>query len=196
MSIPHGQGATAIGAAIANAVRTHSTLFIAEGIILVLLGALAIFLPLFATITVTIILGWIFLASGILGLITTFRARQAPGFWWSLVSAMIAIAVGLILLAQPIAGALSLTLLMIVFFVVEGAVTIMYAFEHRRELTGRWDFMLVSGIIDLAIAGIILAGFPGTAGWALGLLVGIDMIFGGVALVAIAVHARSAARAP
>jgi uncharacterized membrane protein HdeD (DUF308 family) len=77
MSIPHGQRATAIGGAIANAVRTHSTLFIAEGIILVLLGALAIFLPLFATITVTIILGWIFLASDILGLITTFRARQA-----------------------------------------------------------------------------------------------------------------------
>jgi uncharacterized membrane protein HdeD (DUF308 family) len=186
----------AIRAAIANAVRTHSTLYIAEGIILVLLGALAIFLPLFATITVTIILGWIFLASGILGLITTFRARQAPGFWWSLVSAVIAIAVGLILLAQPIAGALSLTLLMIVFFVVEGAATIMYAFEHRRELTGRWDFMLASGIIDFVIAGIILAGFPGTAAWALGLLVGIDMIFGGVALVAISVHARSAARAP
>jgi len=104
--------------------------------------------------------------------------------------------VGLILLAQPITGALSLTLLLIVFFVVEGAATIMYAFEHRRELTGRWDFMLVSGIIDFVIAGIILAGFPGTAAWALGLLVGIDMIFGGVALVAIAVHARSAARAP
>ncbi len=196
MSLPNGQRATAIGAAIANAVWTHSTLFIAEGIILVLLGALAIFLPLFATITVTIILGWIFIASGILGLITTFRARQAPGFWWSLVSAVIAIAVGLILLAQPIAGALSLTLLMIVFFVVEGAATIMYAFEHRRELTGRWDFMLVSGIIDFVIAGIILAGFPGTAAWALGLLVGIDMIFGAVALVAIAVHARSAVRAP
>jgi uncharacterized membrane protein HdeD (DUF308 family) len=195
MSIPHGQRATAIGAAIANAVRVHSMLFIAEGIILVLFGALAIFLPLFATITVTIILGWIFLATGILGLIMTFRARRAPGFWWSLVSALVAIAVRLILLAQPIAGALSLTLVLIVFFIVEGGATIMYALEHRRELTGRWELVLVSGIIDFVIASIILAGFPGTAAWALGLLVGIDMIFGGVALVAIAVHARSAARA-
>ena len=57
MSLPHGQRATEIGAAIANAVREHSALFLAEGIILVLLGALAIFLPLFATITITIILG-------------------------------------------------------------------------------------------------------------------------------------------
>jgi uncharacterized membrane protein HdeD (DUF308 family) len=76
--------ATEIGSALANAVREHSKYFLAEGIILVLLGALAIFLPLFATVTITIILGWIFLASGIVRLIATFGARQAPGFWWSL----------------------------------------------------------------------------------------------------------------
>jgi uncharacterized membrane protein HdeD (DUF308 family) len=150
----------------------------------------------FATITVTIILGWIFLASGIMGLITTFRGKQAPGFWWSLVSALIAIGVGLILLAEPITGAVSLTLVLIVFFVVEGVATIMYALEHRRELSGRWEWMLVSGIIDLVLAGIILAGLPGTAAWALGLLVGINMVFGGVALVGIALHARSAVQAP
>jgi uncharacterized membrane protein HdeD (DUF308 family) len=196
MSLPHGQRATDVGAAVANAVREHSKYFIAEGIILALLGALAIFLPLFATITITIVLGWILLASGIFGLIATLRARQVPGFWWSLVSALIGIAVGLVLLAQPIAGALSVTLVLIVFFIVECAATIMYAFEHRRELTGRWEWMLISGIIDLVLASIIFAGLPGTAAWALGLLVGINMIFGGFALVAIAVHARSAARAP
>jgi uncharacterized membrane protein HdeD (DUF308 family) len=196
MSVPHDQRVTEIGAAVANAVQKHSTAFVVEGIILVVLGMLAIFVPLFATITVTIILGWIFLASGIMGLITTFRARRAPGFWWSLVSALIAIAVGLILLAEPITGAVSLTLVLIVFFVVEGVATIMYALEHRRELSGRWEWMLVSGIIDLVLAGIIFAGLPGTAAWALGLLVGINMVFGGVALVAIALHARSNARAP
>jgi uncharacterized membrane protein HdeD (DUF308 family) len=157
---------------------------------------LAIFLPLFATITVTVILGWIFLASGIMGLITTFGARRAPGFWWSLVSALIALGVGFILIAKPITGAVSLTLVLIVFFVVEGAATIMYALEHRRELSGRWEWMLVSGIIDLVLAGIIFAGLPGTAEWALGLLVGINMVFGGMALVAIALHARLPARTP
>jgi uncharacterized membrane protein HdeD (DUF308 family) len=196
MSIPRDQRVTEIGTAVANAVRRHSTALIAEGIILVLLGMLAIFVPLFATVTVTIILGWIFLASGVMGLITTFGARQAPGFWWSLVSALIAIAVGLILLAQPIAGAVSLTFVLIVFFVVEGVATIMYALEHRRELSGRWEWMLISGIIDLVLAGIIFAGLPGTAAWALGLLVGINMVFGGVALVAIALRARSNAWAP
>ena len=98
---------------------------------------------------------------------------------------------GLILLAEPITGAVSLTLVLIVFFVVEGVATIMYALEHRRELSGRWEWMLISGIIDLVLAGIIFTGLPGTAAWALGLLVGINMVFGGVALVAIALHARS-----
>ena len=160
MSLPREQRATEIGRTVANAVREHSTFFIAEGIILVVLGALAIFLPLFATITITIILGWIFLASGIIGLVTTFGARGAPGFWWSLVSALIAIGAGIVLLVEPIAGALSLTLLLIVFFVVEGTASIMYALEHRRELSGRWEWMLFSGIVDLVLAGIIFAGFP------------------------------------
>jgi uncharacterized membrane protein HdeD (DUF308 family) len=196
MSLHQGQRATEIGAAVANAVREHSAFFLAEGIILVLLGALAIFLPLFATITITIILGWIFLVSGIVGLITTFGARKAPGFSWSLLSALIAIAVSIVVLVEPTAGALSLTLVLIFFFVAEGIASMLYALEHRRELSGRWEWMLISGIIDLILAGIIFVGFPGTAAWALGLLVGVNMILGGVALVAIAVHARSAAQAP
>jgi uncharacterized membrane protein HdeD (DUF308 family) len=195
MSLPDGQRATEIGAAVANAVREHSTFFLTEGIILIILGALAIFLTPFATIAVTIILGWIFLVSGIVGLITTFGASRAPGFWWALLSALIAIGAGIILFVEPITGALSLTLVLIAFFVVEGITSIMYALEHRRELSGRWEWMLISGIVDLLLAGIIFAGFPGTAAWALGLLVGINMIFGGVALVGIAAHARSAGQA-
>jgi uncharacterized membrane protein HdeD (DUF308 family) len=85
----------------------------------------------------------------------------------------------------------SLTLVAIVFFVVEGFATIMYALEHKRELSGRWGWMLVSGIIDLFLAAIIFAGLPGTAAWAIGLLVGINMIFGGVALIMMALHART-----
>jgi uncharacterized membrane protein HdeD (DUF308 family) len=116
-----------------------------------------------------------------------------PGFWWSLLSALLATAAGLVLLLQPMSGALSLTLVLIAFFIVEGVATIMYALDHRRELSRRWEWMLVSGIIDLILAGIILSGFPGTAAWAIGLLVGINMLFGGTAIVAMALHARSAA---
>jgi uncharacterized membrane protein HdeD (DUF308 family) len=121
--------------------------------------------------------------------------RQAPGFWWSLISAIIAIGAGVVLLLWPISGSVSLTLVLIAFFVVEGIASIMYAIEHRNQLTGRWVWMLVSGIIDLILAGIIFAGLPGTALWALGLLVGINMVFGGAALIAMALAARQPASA-
>jgi uncharacterized membrane protein HdeD (DUF308 family) len=182
--------------AIAQSIREHWVLFLIEGIVLVVLGILAIIVPPLATITFTLFLGWLFLISGIMGLITTFWARHSPGFWWSLLSAVLAIAAGIVLLVEPLRGAITLTLLLIVFFIIEGVLTIMYAFEHKKDLSGRWGWMLVSGIIDLVLAAIILIGLPGTAAWALGLLVGINMLFGGSALIAMALHARSDASTP
>ena len=178
--------------ALTQVMREHWGLFLAEGIVLVVLGLLAIVIPPLATLAVAIFLGWLLLISGVAGLITTFMARGAPGFWWSLISAVLGIAAGLVLLARPVAGAVSLTLLLIVFFIIEGVASIMYALEHRKEVGGQWAWMLVSGIIDLVLAAIIWGGLPGTAEWALGLLVGINMLFGGSALIAMALHARSA----
>ncbi|HEX4827055.1 MAG TPA: HdeD family acid-resistance protein [Xanthobacteraceae bacterium] len=179
--------------ALTQSIREHWVLFLIEGIVLVVLGLSAIIIPPLATIAVTIFLGWLFLISGIVGLVTTFWARHAPGFWWSLLSAVLAIAAGIVLLGWPVRGAVSLTLLLIVFFIIEGVLSIMYALEHKKELSGQWGWMLVSGIIDLILAAIILAGLPGTAEWALGLLVGINMLFGGSAMIAMALHARTAA---
>ena len=181
--------------AVANTLHEHWRLFLAEGIILFILGILAIVLPQIATITVEVLIGWLLLMSGIVGLIATLRMRSAPGFWWSLVSAVLGIVAGIVLLAWPLSGALSLTLILTVFLVLEGVVSILYALEHKRELSGRWGTMLFSGVVDLILAGIIFAGLPGTAAWAIGLLVGINMVFGGSALVAMALHARNIAPA-
>ncbi len=178
--------------AIETSLHEHWAVFLIEGIILVILGAAAIIIPPLATLSVTIFLGWLFLISGVVGLVTTFQARQAPGFWWSLLSAVIGILAGIALIGWPLSGAVSLTLVAIVFFAVEGFATIMYALEHKRELSGRWGWMLVSGIVDLFLAAVIFAGLPGTAAWAIGLLVGINMMFGGVALIMMALHAREA----
>jgi uncharacterized membrane protein HdeD (DUF308 family) len=185
-------GGSELQRALTQSIREHWGLFLAEGIILVVLGLLAIIVPPIATIAVTIFLGWLFLISGIVGLVTTFWARHAPGFWWSLLSAVLAIAAGIVLLGWPVPGAVSLTLLLIAFFIIEGVLSILYAFEHKKELSGRWGWMLISGIIDLILAAIIWGGLPGTAAWALGLLVGINMLFGGSAMIAMALHARSA----
>ena len=178
--------------AVNEALRRHWVLYLIEGIVLLTLGAIAIILPPLATLAATILFGWLFLISGVVGLFTSYMMRAAPGFWWSLISAVLGIVVGFWLLSQPVVGAVSLTLVLIAFFAVEGVATIMFALEHKRELTGRWGWMLVSGIVDLILAAIIIAGLPGTAAWAIGVLVGINMVFGGIALIMMALHARGA----
>jgi uncharacterized membrane protein HdeD (DUF308 family) len=177
--------------AVAETMREHWVLFMVEGIVLIVLGMLAIIIPQLASLAVTILIGWLFLISGVVGLVTTFWVKGAPGFWWSLVSALVAIGAGVVLLAWPISGTLSLTLVLIVFFIVEGVASIMYGIEHRREASSRSGWMIVSGVIDLILAAIIFSGLPGTAFWALGLLVGINMVFGGTSLIAMALGARA-----
>ena len=180
---------------VASSLHAHWRLFLTEGIILLILGILAIVVPPIATIAVEVLVGWLLLMSGVVGLIATLRMRGAPGFWWSLISAVLGIVAGVVLLRWPLSGALSLTLILTVFLVLEGLVSILYAFEHKRELSGRWGAMLFSGVVDLLLAGIIFSGFPGTAAWAIGLLVGVNLVFGGSALIAVALHARKAAPA-
>jgi uncharacterized membrane protein HdeD (DUF308 family) len=179
-------------AAAAATVRAHWMFFLIEGLVLLALGVTAIIVPPLATVAVEILIGWLVLASGIVGLAMTLRVRGAPGFGWSLLSAAVGIVAGIVLLAWPLSGALSLTVVLTVFLALEGIVSIMYALDHRRERSPRWSFMLVSGIVDLVLAGLIFAGLPATAAWAIGLLLGINLTFGGSALIAMALRARAA----
>ena len=167
-----------------------------------MLGLFAIVVPSIASVNVTGVLGWLFLASGAVGLATTYWARQAPGFWWSLVSALLAILVGVVLIAnrsQDLYGGLigwpfeqvgQLRMILVLFFLIEGGASIMFAFEHRRQFSGRWAWMLASGVVDLALAIVIIFNLPGTSAWTMGLLVGINMILGGAALIGMGLHAR------
>jgi uncharacterized membrane protein HdeD (DUF308 family) len=188
MTLP--QDITNLQSKMSAAVREHWKAFLFEGILLVVLGLAAIILPPLAGLAVTIFLGWMFLISGIAGLFVTFWARQMPGFWWSLISAALAVVVGLILLARPVQGVLTLTIVVGAYFLAEGVTSIMYALEHRRELSERWSWMLFAGVLDILIAAMIIAGLPGSAEWAVGLLVGINLLFGGASLIGMALAAR------
>jgi uncharacterized membrane protein HdeD (DUF308 family) len=173
--------------------QSHRKYFLFEGILLLIFGVGAIVVPPLATFAVELIVGWIILFGGVAGLIATFQTRGSPGFGWSLLSGIIGIITGALLLIWPLSGVLTLTLVLSAFLAVEGASSIMYAFAHRRQKTPRWGFMLFSGITDLILSGIIFWGFPGTAAWVVGLIVGINMLFGGAALVAIALQAHGSA---
>jgi uncharacterized membrane protein HdeD (DUF308 family) len=173
-------------------------LFLIEGAILVLLGCSAIVVPAISSSTITLSLGWVFLISGIAGLVPMFLAETYPGFWWSLVSALLAILVGVMLITESsqdlyggligwpfqVAALSPIRKLLAIFFLIEGGASIMFAFEHRRQFTARWAWMVLSGIVDLMLGAIIIFDLPGTSEWTMGLLIGINMILGGSALIA------------
>ncbi len=181
---------------LVRAMHRHWRLFLVEGLVLIVLGAGAIIVPPLAGVVATVVLGWILLLAGIVGTVATLRTSGAPGFGWSLLSGLLAIAAGALLLGSPLQGLISLTYVLIAFFVVDGVAMIFLALAHRRELSGRWEWMMLNGAMDLVLAAIIVAGWPGTAAWALGLLLGIDMLFGGASLIVMALEARQSSLQP
>jgi uncharacterized membrane protein HdeD (DUF308 family) len=177
--------------AVAKSLRAHWLLYMIEGTVLVVMGILAIAIPPLAMVAITILLGWVFLISGVIGLFTTLWLREGPGFGSSLLSAILGIVVGIALFVMPVEGAFTITVLLVAFFVIEGAASIFFALEHRRSLSGKWEWMLASGVIDLLLGALIVIYFGSSTAWVIaGLLVGINMLMGGVALILMAQHAR------
>jgi uncharacterized membrane protein HdeD (DUF308 family) len=173
-----------------GSLRDHWRLYIAEGIVLIILGTAAIIVPSFASLAIGVFLGWLFLVGGFVALVMTVLGRTAPGFWWSLLSSAVMIAVGTFLIGWPVSGVISLTLILTNLLIFDGLLTIMFAFEHRRQMSRRWGWLLVNGVLDLMLAGIIVWALPKDAMWALGLIIGIDMLFGGFSLITMALATR------
>ncbi len=171
-------------------IRSNWVLFLVHGVVMMILGVLALIWPQISTLAVDIYVGWMFLISGIVGLATMFFAPNAPAFLWSLLTAALSLIVGVLLLWHPVQGTVSLTLVLIAFFVVEGVFQIVAAIRYRDEFPDSWGWMVISGIADLMLAGLIISGWPGTASWALGLIVGVNLITSGFAITMGAIAAR------
>ena len=188
---------------VGNSMHELRTLFLIEGLVLAMLGLFAVIIPSISASTMTAVLGWLFLFSGFVGLATTFWARGARGYWWALVSALLTILVGIVLIANksqdlyggligwPLHQAGPLRMILMLFFLIEGGASIMFAVEHRNQFSGRWTWMLLSGAVDIVLACIIIFDLPGASAWTMGLLVSINLMLGGVALIAMGLHARA-----
>ena len=184
-----------VRARLSSAIHAHWKLFLAEGIVMLVLGLLAIAVPEVASLAIAVLIGWLFFVGGIFRTISVWQHRTMPGFGWSLAAAILAIILGLILLLRPVAGVLTLTIVLVAFFILEGISAILLAIEHRRHLPS-WGWVLFSGLVDLLLAFLIWDGWPSSAGWAIGLLVGINMVFVGVSLIMTALAARTMAPQP
>lgn len=176
---------------VKRTLKQHWRLFTVEGVLLALLGAASVIVPQVASIATTILIGWLLFVGGVFRLATTVGAKHAPGYWSSLLLSVLMGLLGALLALWPVQGVLTLTVVLIAYFFAHGVASMIFAFSIREE-TVRWVWILLSGIVDFALAALILSGWPGTAAWVLGLLVGINLMFTGIALIFAAVGAREA----
>jgi uncharacterized membrane protein HdeD (DUF308 family) len=162
---------------------------LALGILMIILGAFAIAAPYGATLAVQFALGWILVIGGIAEAIHAFMARGWGGFLLELLSAILYLVVGVLLLTNPVGGALALTIVLAVFLIVEGIFKIMMAMRVRDHRG--WGWLLASGVLSVILGVLIWAEWPASGLWVIGLLVGIQLLFTGWSLVMLALAARA-----
>lgn len=152
-------------------------------------GFLALANPFAATFAAVLLAAWTFLLFGALQIIQAFQMRGWPGFWWALLFGILTFLVGISLLINPLAGALSLTALVAILFIIVGIVKLVYS-SSLRPLSG-WGWGVVSGLLSLVLGVMILAGYPWSAATVLGILLAIELISNGVFLLFLAFGLRS-----
>lgn len=175
---------------IRKSVSVYWQLFVVQGVVMTVLGILAIIWPQISTVAVDLYVGWLFLISGAVGTIALFFAPTAGSFLWALLTAALSLLVGVLLLWHPVEGAASLTLVLVAFFAVEGIFRILLSFSYRNAFPESWGWMLISGVTDLVLVAIIMRGWPASAGWALGVIVGANLLTSGIAMIMVALAAR------
>jgi uncharacterized membrane protein HdeD (DUF308 family) len=180
-----------IVSAMRRSLKDHWQMFLVQGVLLAVLGALAIVVPIWAAFATSAFVGWVLFFAGGMRAISLIRSPHAPGYLSSLILAILTAILGLVLALFPIAGASTLALFLVAYFIVHGIASIIFAFSVKGD-TGRWVLLIVSGIIDLVLAGLAISGGAQTSVFILGLYVGINLLFTGLALVFAALGARSA----
>jgi uncharacterized membrane protein HdeD (DUF308 family) len=180
--------AQVIREAMREKIKQHSFWYIVQSGLMILAGILALVFPVISSVAIVLFLGWLLIFSGILQAISLIDARHVPHFWLQLVSVVLSVLVGVLFLRNPGAGLLTLTLLLIVFFMVEGISKVIFSLTIRPF--PNWGWVLASGVISILLAFYLWANTPVTAIWLLGVLLGIELICEGAALGRMAWHAR------
>lgn len=162
----------------------------ALGVVWIALGTLAILVPGPATLALELLLGALFAVGGVAQIAQAFTCRRWRGALWHMLGGALALLLGGLLLFFPFEGALTLTLFVSAFFLVDGAIKIVTALGNRA--LPNWGWMLASGVLGILVGVLIWLGWPSSAVWVLGLLVGIQLVFGGFAMIMVALSARRA----
>lgn len=162
--------------------------FLALGVALVVVGALAICLPAMATELTIFTLGWLLIVGGVIQAIHAFTAGKWGGTVWELLTAILYGVVGILLLANPVVSMFALTIFLVAFLLIEGLFQIITAFQVRNNSS--WGWVLFSGVVAVILAAMIWFNMPTDAIWVIGLLVGVNIVFSGWGMIMVSLAAR------
>ena len=189
MAIPLDEAAAALRDAMRETVKRYSLWYLIQGVLLIVAGVLALVYPLIASVGIVYLLAWVLIVSGVLQGIGLIGASNVPHYWLQLISAVLAILIGVLLLRDPESGLLIMTVLLIVYFMVEGIAKVIFALTIRPF--PHWGWVLGSGLVGILLALILWANMPLSAGWVLGLMLGLLLISEGAALTYLAWNVRT-----
>jgi len=166
----------------------------AVGVLAIFVGCVAIVVPAVASVGTAIFIGWILMIVGAFMVAGAFTAHSIGTVVLRLLWAILTVLVGLWLVVEPHNGTLTLTLVLGIYFLFMGVTRIAVAFAGRGQPNA--GLVGISGVAGLLIGILVLAKFPSSADWAIGLLVGIDLIFAGWTLTSLALFGRDLSRSP
>lgn len=170
-----------------DTVREKRGWFLALGVASMALGVLAVILPFVSSVVTAIVLGWLIVLAGVAEGCHAIQSRGWAGAGWELVSALVQVAFGLLLVVSPMTGKLALMVIAAAYFAAEGALKLVRASQHRGLPGSGW--LVLDGILTLALGMLIVTGGVTVAARVLGLLVGISLVTGGTSMILIALGA-------
>jgi len=167
-----------MGSSIEQELRNHKGKYIFQGVLFILAGLVAAVFPASTVLSLGMIIGALLLVTGLVRLVLSLKAKT---HWWSLFSSLIAIAIGLVLLLQPLPMLLAFMTLLAVFLMIEGILELLLSLQFRPA--HNWQWMLVSGIITIILAMLLWVGWPLLGFYYIGWAIAINLIFYGVSLL-------------
>ncbi|HWA44872.1 MAG TPA: DUF308 domain-containing protein [Hypericibacter adhaerens] len=172
-----------------DAVRKAGGWTIGLGVLLLILGIVSILFPLASSLAAVIWVAWLLIIGGAVLLVHALHRREERGFWLRLLWSVVYLLAGILLLASPVSGVLTLTLVLAVLWIVEGATAIALAF--RLKPARPWGWVLFDGILTVLLGLLVWIGWPGNAPWLLGLFLGISLIATGISVLLLGWALRS-----
>ncbi len=174
-----------------DTVRRASTLSIVWGVLLIVLGILALASPMIAAVAVNVVISWLIVMAGIVHLAVAFHRREVGSIIWRALVGLAYVFFGVYLISHPAIGVVSLTLVLASLFLVEGIFDIALFVRVRAMRGSSW--ILIDGIVTLLLGLMIYVHWPSSSAWAIGTLVGVSFIVSGVTRVMLSLAARKAA---